>query len=775
MHHLDKGKFAMNKAITDGLIFMPPAFGAGLGVWSSGDGTPGAPSYAGSPNAALVPADQDFAGCLELLKATSTVKLRFSGDTPILPGCYLRIRARVKAMSGNLPAVRIAAWAGGAGGAHVAGVAETGPAVQLAAYGKVETVEAIVGTGSRSGVDMSWGSAAIFGHFGLDLTGPNGGVVRIDDIEIEDVTSVFLRDMIDWVDVRDYGAKGDGVADDSAAFEAADAAAAATGRSVLVSAGSYFLDADVTFEAPARFEGRVTMPANRRLSLTRSFDLATYAAAFGSEELGFRKAFQALMNFVDHDALDLGGRRIEVTAPIDLQAAVNNKTSFATRRVIRNGQFDVVAGPAWAPTVVTSQASYSPANERVLSNVANIANVVAGSLVTGAGVGREVYVTAVNVGAGTLTLSQPLHGAAGSQAYTFTRFRYVLDFAGFSSLSKMMIDDIEVQCNGIASAVMLPVSGSLFHLRDCHITRPKDRGVTSIGDGCQGMMIDRCNFASDESGLRSQDRVSVALNTNANDVKIRDCRAQHFRHFAVLGGNGNLIAGNHWFQGDSEVDGLRLAGLILAGTDVKSAITGNYVDNCSLEWTNEYESDPDFANQYSFGGLTITGNTFTASDVAPWFAFLVVKPYGAGHFLRDLNISGNVFKALSGAIDRVEAVDTTFAALNYSSMRNITVEANAFTAVTQPISNPVALRHDQATAATVWTAGPGPWLPFGGWARNVEALVAEGTITGPANERRSDMPFVEVQQGAAKQNVTVNWAAASKGRVLLRVRMDNPV
>ncbi|WP_413872391.1 glycosyl hydrolase family 28-related protein, partial [Albidovulum sp.] len=670
---------------------------------------------------------------------------------------------------------RIAGWAGAAAGAHVAGVVETGPSVQLSAYGKVETVEAIVGTGSRGGVDMSWDRAALLGHFGLDLTGPNGGVVRIDDIEIEDVTSVFLRDLIDWVDVRDYGAKGDGVTDDSAAFEAADAAAFASGRSVLVSSGSYFLNADVTFEAPARFEGTVAMSANRRLSLTRSFDLASYAAAFGSEEEGFRRAFQALLNFVDHDSLDLGGRRIEVTAPIDLQAAVYNKTSFATRRVIRNGQFDVVDGPAWAPTAVTSQASYGPANERVLTNVVNIANVAVGSLVTGTGVGREVYVTAVNLGAGTLTLSQPLYGAAGSQVYTFTRFKYVLDFSGFSSLSKMVLDDVEVQCNGVASAILLPPSGSLFHLRDCHITRPKNRGVTSIGDGCQGMMVDRCNFTSDESGLRSQDRVSIVLNTNANDVKIRDCRAQHFRHFAVLGGNGNLIVGNHWFQGDTEVDGLRLPGLVLAGTDVKSTITGNYVDNCSIEWTNEYESDPGFANQYSFGGLTITGNTFAASDVAPWFAFLVVKPYGAGHFLRDLNISGNVFKALAGAIDRVDAVDTTFAALNYASMKNITVEANAFTAVTQPISNPVFFQHDQASAAMVWTVSPGAYLPFGGWARNVEALVAEGPVTGPGNERRNDMPHVEVQQGAAKQNVTVNWATASKGRVHLRVRMDNPV
>lgn len=764
----------MNKAITDGIIFMPPAFAGGLDVWSSGDGTVGSPTYDGSPNAALVPADQDFAGCLELVKSTTTVKLRYTGDTPILPGCYLRVRARVKAMSGNLPAVRIAGWAGGAGNAHVTGVIETGPSVQLTAYGKVETVEAIVGTGTRQGVDMSWGTAALFGHFGLDLTGPNGGVVRIDDIEVEDVTSVFLRNMLDWVDVRDYGAKGDGVTDDATAFEAADAAAAASGRSVLVSTGTYLLNADVTFEAPARFEGTVTMPVNRRLSLTRSFDLPTYAAAFGSEEAGFKKAVQALLNFADHDSFDLCGRRIEVTAPIDLQAAVNNKTSFATRRVIRNGQFDVIDGPAWAPTTVASQASYNPANEKVLSNVANIANVPVGSLVTGTGVGREVYVTAVNVGAGTLTLSQPLYGAAGTQSYSFTRFKYVLDFGGFSALSKFVLSEVEVQCNGYASGVLLPVSGSLFQLRDCFITRPKNRGITSTGDGCQGMLIDRCNFTSDETGLRSQDRISIALNTNANDVKIRDCRAQQFRHFAMLGGNGNLIIGNHWFQGDDEVDGLRLAGLIISGTDVKTTVAGNYIDNGSLEWTNEYESDPSFANQYSFGGLTLTGNTFTASDVAPWFAFLVVKPYGPGHFLQGVNISGNVFKSLQGSIDRVDTVDTTFATLQYSSMRNVTVEANAFTGVTQPIANPVFLEFSQASAATVWTVSPGPYLPFGGWARNVESLVAEGMITGPANERRTDMPYVEVQQGAAKQNVTVNWAAAAKGKIHLKVRMDNP-
>ena len=764
----------MNKAITDGLVLMPPAFDEGLGVWSSEDGTPGSATYDGAANAALVTADQDFGGCLEMIKTESTQKLRHMGETPILPGCYLRVTARVKAISGNLPSVRIAAWAGTAGNAHLAGVAETGPAVTLTAYGKVETVQSIIGTGARQGVDMAWGAAAIYAHVGLDLTGTNGGVIRIDDIEVEDVTSFFLRNLMDWVDVRDYGAAGDGVTNDAVAFEAADAAAAATGRSLLVSAGTYFLDQDVTLEAPVRFEGTLTMPVNRRLAITRNYTLDAYIDAFGDEEEGFRKAFQALINFTDHDSLDMGGRRVNVTAPIDMQAAVNNKTTFFTRRVVRNGQFEVEDGPAWAPTVVTSLASYSTSNDTTLTGVANIANIAPGSLVEGNGVGREVYVRDVNVGAATLTLSKPLHDAVGTQTFTFTRFKYVLDFSGFSALDKMSLAEVEIQCNGDASGILLPPSGKNFLIRDCAINQPRDRGITSHGDGCQGMEIDRCQFLSAEVSLPAQDRVSILFNTNGNDVKVRECRAVRFRHFGVLGGNNNLLIGNHFFQGDNQSNGVRLAGLVLAGSNLSTAMTGNYVDNCFVEITNEYEADPAFANQFSFGGLTITGNTFVASDVANWFSWIVFKPYGAGHFIEGLTLTGNSFKVFNGSVDRVDKVDTTYAALDNSRMENILVEGNTFRSVGQPIANPVTVEHVQSTSATTWTVDPAAFLPFGGWARNVDAIVAEGMITGNSGERRSDMPYVNVEQGALKQQVTLNWANVSKGRVHVRVRMDNP-
>jgi hypothetical protein len=763
----------MNKAITDGLVLMPTPFAAGLDQWSSGDGTPGSATYQGAANAAFVPADQDFGGALELQKTDAVQKLRFMGETPLQPGCYLRIRVRIKAISGNLPSVRIAGWAGDAGGAHVAGLIETGPTIALTQPGEVVTISAIVGTGARAGVDMVWGLAPIFGHFGLDLTGPNGGVVRIDDVEIEDVTAVFHRKMMDWVDVRDYGALGDGVTDDRAAFLAADAAAA--GRQVLVSAGVYRIADTLTVDSPVRFEGILTMPDAARLQLTRSFDFPTYAAAFGDEVLGLRKAVQALFNFTDHSILDLKGRRIQLTGPLDVHAAVGNIDSFAIRRGMANGQLDLEPGAGWNTVTVTSQATYAPAQRLQLSGVANVAQVPVGALVTGTGVGREVYVTARNVGAGTLTLSQPLHDAEGTQVFTFRRFQYALDFSGFSALSSFEITGVEFLCNGVGSAIMLAPDGLTFRLADCVISKPRDRGITSTGVGCQGILIDRCQFLSNEQPLPAQARSSIAFNVNANDAKVRNNRAVRFAHFGVLNGTGHMFVGNHFFQGDEEPAGVRVAGVVLTQTNVKTTFTGNYIDNSFIEWTNEHDEAPAMVNEFSFGGLTITGNLFTANGVAPWFRWLVIKPFGPDHFIQGLNVSGNVFRTINGPVDRVEQVDTTFANLDFARTRNLVVQGNAFNGVNQTIANPVVLRHDQVTAAATWTVQAAPFLPFGGFARTVEAIVAEGPVTGAAGEARGDMPFARVEQGAGRNLITLNWANPSKGRVNVTVRADSPI
>ena len=232
---------------------------------------------------------------------------------------------------------------------------------------------------------------------------------------------------------------------------------------------------------------------------------------------------RALTVFSDHESFDMGGRRMEVTSPIDM-ASATGQTTYEIRRVVRNGQFNVVPGTAWDTDEQTSTASYDTGAPDQLTNVANVANITVGSLVEGTGVGRETYVTSTNIGAGTLTLSQPLHAAPASQTYTFKRFQYVLDFSGFSKLSKFVLTDVEIHCQGVASGILLAPTGETFQLKDSFVTKPKDRGITSHGIGCQDLQIDRCQFVSDEQSVAATARVSIALNVNANDAKIRDNR-----------------------------------------------------------------------------------------------------------------------------------------------------------------------------------------------------------------------------------------------------------
>lgn len=424
--------------------------------------------------------------------------------------------------------------------------------------------------------------------------------------------------------------------------------------------------------------------------------------------------------------------------------------------------------------MATSQATYATSSPKTLSNVVNVANVEVGALVTANGVGREVYVSSKNVGAGTITLSQPLYNAAGTQTYTFTRFQYIFDFSGYSKFSKFTITDVEFQCAGNASGILLAPSGQTFHLKDSFMTKPRDRGVTSIGVGCQDLQIDRCHFVSNEQSVAAAARTTIAFNVNANDAKIRDNRFERFGHTGVLFGNGHLIIGNHWFQGDDLIDSPRLGGMIFTYPNIKTVITGNYIDNCFIEWTNEHDANPNFGVEFSFGGLSVTGNIFTASDVASWFKWLVIKPYGSGHFIQGLNVAGNTFKSINGNIERIESVDTSFANLDFGRMRNVLFEGNTFNGIDQLTINPVTLEFVQNSDAVNWTLDSSGYLPFGGGARNVTSVVTEDAITNGASADVFGMPYATTNYGANNSLIQLTWPEACKGKVIMTSRMDNP-
>ena len=219
---------------------------------------------------------------------------------------------------------------------------------------------------------------------------------------------------------------------------------------------------------------------------------------------------------------------------------------------------------------------------------------------------------------------------------------------------------------------------------------------------------------------------------------------------------------------------MRRAGIVFTYPNVHSFVTGNYIDNCFIEMSNEQDDQPSFSAEYTFGALTISGNTFTASDVAPWFRWLVVTPRGAGHSLNGYIVSNNTFRVFGSIIDRVEMVDTTFAALEFDSFRNVVFDNNTFNAVSQPSLSPVLVQHTQNTAADTWSVDAAGYLPFGAWARNVTAVVAEGAITNASNVAQYVMPYTQVQQGAGHNLANLKWPVPVKGIMQVTLRCDNP-
>lgn len=85
-------------------------------------------------------------------------------------------------------------------------------------------------------------------------------------------------------------------------------------------------------------------------------------------------------------------------------------------------------------------------------------------------------------------------------------------------------------------------------------------------------------------------------------------------------------------------------------------MVGNYIDNCFVEWTNEHEAEPTFTSGFGFSSLSVSDNVFLSGAVAAWFAYIVVKPFGARHSVSNLTVNGNNFRSINGVINRIERV-----------------------------------------------------------------------------------------------------------------------
>ena len=184
---------------------------------------------------------------------------------------------------------------------------------------------------------------------------------------------------------------------------------------------------------------------------------------------------------------------------------------------------------------------------------------------------------------------------------------------------------------------------------------------------------------------------------------------------------------------------------------------------------NEYEAEPENANQFSFGGLTITGNFFVCSEVAPWFRFIVVKSYGPGHRIRGLSVIGCF--PLNRWTHRLGKVSIRPFRFEHTAMRSTFEGLPLITSMNR--SNPLA-DHEETSNESTWRIGLSPLLPFGGNARWIESVQPIERITNSAGQWVKEMPYALANQGTNDDEIHLKWSEACKGTVSYVARMDNP-
>jgi hypothetical protein len=101
--------------------------------------------------------------------------------------------------------------------------------------------------------------------------------------------------------------------------------------------------------------------------------------------------------------------------------------------------------------------------------------------------------------------------------------------------------------------------------------------------------------------------------------------------------------------------------------------------------------------------------------------------------------------------------------------------ANTFNSIGQNTINPVTLQFDQLSVASTWTLDVSGYLPFGGRAREVVSVVAEGAIENAGASAVHAMPYVTTEVGPGGGDVALTWPEPVKGRVQVTARVDRPI
>ena len=96
----------------------------------------------------------------------------------------------------DTPTYDAAPFARLATGDPVPGLVLAARLVDFPGHHVVVTIRAVIGRETWPGVDLVWEERALYAHVGIDLLGADGGVFRVADVSVRDVTARFLPESV---------------------------------------------------------------------------------------------------------------------------------------------------------------------------------------------------------------------------------------------------------------------------------------------------------------------------------------------------------------------------------------------------------------------------------------------------------------------------------------------------------------------------------------------------------------------------------------------------
>jgi hypothetical protein len=153
--------------------------------------------------------------------------------------------------------------------------------------------------------------------------------------------------------------------------------------------------------------------------------------------------------------------------------------------------------------------------------------------------------------------------------------------------------------------------------------------------------------------------------------------------------------------------------------------------------------------------------------------FILIKPYGPGHFINGLTVTDNLFKKTGGEqLTAVEGVDDSFAGLDLGRTADLLFTGNTYHGIVKRTENPVTVRHVQGTASSSWNVDLSDYAPFGSEVRGGMSFLAEGPLRSASNVVVYLTPYAEPGQGAGGRTLRMRWQQDVRGVAQVTARFD---